>query len=255
MDSAYYKEYYIQERNHWWFKARMEILKSQVLKFKQKTNIDQLNILNVGVATGATSKMLEDFGHVVSVEYDSECCAFLRDELKMEVIEASLTELPFEAEAFDLICAFDVIEHIEDDMTALSEIRRVMKPYGFYAISVPAFQFLWGAHDVINHHFRRYTRAELNSKIRGSEMNPSVSTYFNFWLFLPIAIVRVLQNLFSKPDDDVKSDFEKYEGASFADSILYRIFKTEKALLKMGVTFPFGVSILSLGQKNKPNNS
>jgi SAM-dependent methyltransferase len=126
MDTAYYREYFELERNHWWFKARLEILEKlvgrAVRRLPAKTT---LRILNAGVATGATTRMLEKFGNVTSLEYDRDCCHFLRETLKIDVVQGSLTELPFPPSTFDLVCAFDVIEHIQNDQLALREIHRV----------------------------------------------------------------------------------------------------------------------------------
>jgi len=126
MEAHYYKEYYKLEKEHWWFRARLDILRSLISsKIYQG---EPLKILNAGVATGATSKMLETFGNVTSLEYDENCCDFLRNELGMEVIQGSLTDLPFDDSSFDLVCAFDVIEHINEDTKAVEEIRRMLKP-------------------------------------------------------------------------------------------------------------------------------
>ena len=78
--------------------------------------------------------MLKKFGTVISSEFDAETCTFLRQVLKMEVIEASVTELPFPDNEFDLVCAFDVIEHVENDEQAMEEMKRVCKKGG-YAVS------------------------------------------------------------------------------------------------------------------------
>lgn len=253
MDKNYYNDYFHLERNHWWFRARLEILEA-ILKNHLIHNTDKpLRILNAGVATGATTTMLEKYGTVTSLEYDHDCCEFLRNHLQMEVTEASLTDLPFEDQSFDLVCAFDVIEHIEDDGSALREIRRVLKYDGSYFLTVPAFSFLWSEHDEINHHFRRYTRKMLTERIVAAGLSSDYASYFNFWLFPPIAAVRMLQRLTGKKDKTEKpeSDFKRMKGLGFMDGILYRIFKSEMGLLlKNGVPLPWGISVVAHGGKS-----
>jgi SAM-dependent methyltransferase len=210
-----------------------------------------MRILNVGAATGATSEMLSKFGEVTSLEYDEFCCKFLKEKTGIEAINASLTDLPFEDDSYDIICAFDVIEHIEDDIKAIEEIHRVLKPNGKYLLTVPAFQSLWSNHDLINHHYRRYRKNQFNKLIVNNKLKINYSTYFNFWLFIPISIVRFILNNIprKKNSDSTGSDNEIMQSSKIVNGILYRIFYSEKFLLKLNIKFPFGVSILTIGSK------
>lgn len=253
MDKNYFKDYYILERNHWWFKARLEILEELVSKFFEKTKTEPPKILNAGVATGATSFMLEKFGKVTSLEYDQACCEFLRETVNLEVTQGSLTALPYNDHSFDMVCAFDVIEHIEDDVTAVSEIKRVLKPNGKIFLTVPAYMFLWSEHDVINHHFRRYTSANFSSLIQKADLNIAYKSYFNFLLFLPIAAARTASNFlqkFKKKGNKKISDFQKFKTEGLVDKLFYKIFKSEKGLIKRKFRLPFGVSLLLVADKS-----
>ncbi|MDG1756451.1 MAG: class I SAM-dependent methyltransferase [Bacteroidia bacterium] len=248
MDQKFYQEYYKLEREGWWFKARLSILENYCQAII--TNPD-MKILNVGAATGATSEMLSKYGKVTSLEYDEFCCKFLKEKTGIEAINASLTELPFENNSYDMICAFDVIEHIENDNKAVEEIYRVLKPKGKYFITVPAFQSLWSNHDVVNHHFRRYKKKQLNKLIESTNLKIDHSTYFNFWLFIPISITRfILNNIPRKKDSNLSgSDNEILQSSNIINRILYRIFHSEKFLLRINIKFPFGISILTIGYK------
>jgi len=250
MDRQFYIEYYDLERNHWWFKARLQILESTFKKHigdKRK-----LKILNVGVATGATTEMLQKFGDVTSLEYDKECCAFLKEKTGIDAVNASLTDLPFTSDEFDVVCAYDVIEHIEADELAIKEIYRVLKSKGQYVITVPAYQFLWSNHDVVNHHYRRYTKAALVNKVSSATFTAEYTTYFNTLLFPPIALVRFLLNLLpkGKTNKTSGSDNEVLSSSGLLNKILYQIFKSEDKILSKKVSLPFGVSILSIGRKS-----
>ncbi len=254
MNKQYYKEYYHLERKHWWFRARLEILENlverQVLPAGRASG--KPRILNAGVATGATTSMLEKHGQVTSLEYDRDCCEFLTEVVQMPVVNGSLTELPFADGSFDLVCAFDVIEHIEDDALAVREINRVLAPGGKVFLTVPAYQFLWSKHDEVNHHYRRYTAAGLDRVVRQADFTIQRTSYFNSLLFTPIALARSVANLLPEkkvPEGSSGSDFDAYQTGDFVNNIFYRLFRQERKLLGRNVRFPFGVSLLTIGQK------
>jgi 2-polyprenyl-3-methyl-5-hydroxy-6-metoxy-1,4-benzoquinol methylase len=237
MDKNFYAQYYHHERKHWWFVVRSLILQDRIKEFKQTS---PLKILNIGVATGRTSEILATFGAVDSVEYDVDCCNFLRENLKMEVINASITELPFDDEAYDLVCAFDVIEHVEDDSRAVAEMLRVCKRDGHVFVTVPAFMSLWSDHDIINHHFRRYKRAQLVQLFNNQPIGKiKRSFYFNSLLFPFIYVFRKLKP--QQQSKEIKSDLET-NSSSIANKFLYFLFNLERPFLKK-FSFPVGVSI------------
>jgi len=247
MKADYYKEYYKLEREHWWFKGRNHIIHSLL---KNQVSSVPLKILNVGVATGHTSEILSSLGEVVSVEPNEECCEFLKSKLNLKVINASATDLPFENNRFDLVCAFDVIEHIDDDSSAVNELKRVCKSNGRVFVTVPAFMFLWSMHDEVNQHFRRYNMKEL-AALFINEGQISFSSYFNFILFIPIALVRTLGKLFSFQHyrSGSGSDFSLFH-ANFLNSLFFRLFSLESFILKSKIKFPYGVSLLLCWKKN-----
>lgn len=257
MNKAYYTEYYTLERQHWWFRARLEILAAMVDKHQPTPAGKSLSILNAGIATGATTTMLETFGRVTSLEYDTACCAFVEEKLGLSVVNASLTELPFDDNTFDLICAFDVIEHIEDDLLALREIRRCLRPGGKVLLTVPAFEALWSEHDVVNHHFRRYRRDAFADLQQRAGLTVAYKSYFNSLLFVPIATVRGLSRLTGgrasarteAEQHAARSDFERFNTEGLGNKVLYRIFRREKRLLTGGWNLPCGVSILTVASK------
>lgn len=253
MEKSYYPQYYIYERNHWWFVVRAKILTKLLTKFIYKGS--KLKILNIGVATGATTEMLYPFGEVISVEYDKDCCEFLKGVLKTEVINGSITELPFEANSFDLVCAFDVIEHVEDHETAVKEMKRVCKQEGSIFVSVPTFMSLWSDHDVINQHIRRYRIGELRELFKSDDGKTIKSSYFNYFLFSPILIFRKIHNLIKgNKKTEAKSDFETTNMTGLVGKLisffLKAIFSLELLLISF-INFPVGVSAALIWRKNK----
>ena len=165
MDINYYKEYATLERQHWWFKVRGKIISRLISASIQNKENKPLTILNIGAATGKTSELLSKFGKVTSLEYDQDCCNYANEQFNLTIIHGSILDLPFKDEEFDLVCAFDVIEHVEDDLSGVHEMKRVCKRDGQIVLTVPAYLFLWSHHDIVNHHFRRYTLKSLKDLV------------------------------------------------------------------------------------------
>ncbi len=249
MDKQYYKDYYKLEREHWWFTARKEILEDLI---RRKINPTiPLKILNIGTATGAGTLMLQEFGNVTSIEYDEDCCKFLNEQLQIKTQVGSITELDFENNSFDLVCAFDVIEHVENDSLATAEMLRVCKKDGYVFATVPAFMLLWSEHDVVNHHCRRYKINQFRNLFKVADSNIVFKSYFNFFFFIPIASIRILLWPFQKnklKETTAKSDFSRFNADGIFNKICFRIFLLEKTLLKF-IKFPFGVSICLMIKK------
>ncbi len=210
----------------------------------------QISILNIGVATGHTSILLSQLGAVTSLEYDGDSVAFLREQHpELAVIQGSITSLPFAEDAYDLVCAFDVIEHVDDDQRAIEEMKRVCKQHGHLVVTVPAFMALWSSHDEVNMHKRRYT---MRSLMRLFEREHIIyRTYFNFWLFVPIAVFRILRRWLnilldktSVMEDEVGADFRAMGHSGLINNMLRRILGSEASMVRRRIRLPFGVSLL-----------
>jgi len=249
MDRAFYAEYSVLERKHWWFLVRANIIMDRVRILSEGRR--DLKILNVGSGPSYTSQLLEEFGEVKSIEYDQICADMVKDTLGIDIEQGSITELRFEDNQYDLVTAFDVVEHVEDDALAVSELHRVCKPGGHVLITIPAFMSLWSHHDVVNQHFKRYRKPEIRelfANLSGSEKHQS---YFNSILFIPIWTFRTLSNLFPKSwtRSGAGSDATVGETTSPVDALLKFVFGLERPLMRMGIKFPFGVSFLYLFKK------
>ncbi len=253
MNHEYYKEYYDLERNHWWFVAREKIISNYIRRLIQKEQLSDmnLNILNIGCGPGRSSEYLSQFGKVTSVEYDKFCCEFASQKTGLEIINGSITELPFTENSFDLVCAFDVIEHVENDQLAVTEMKRVVKKDGVVFITVPAYMSLWSHHDVINHHFRRYKLPEIKKLfLTVNDGKMIFSSYFNTFLFPPIYAFRKLSNLFKTGEKRAGSgsDFEAFK-PGLLNNILFAIMHFETKFINSNISLPFGVSILYTWKK------
>jgi SAM-dependent methyltransferase len=246
MEPRYYREYFRNEREHWWFRARERILIGQLRRVLDAQNPEtRRRVLNIGAATGRTSQWLANYGDVSSLEYDADCCELTRAALGLDIVLGSILSLPWPDQSFDIVCAFDVLEHIDDDKRAVAEMIRVARDGGLLFVTVPSQSFLWSEHDEINHHFRRYSLSELRSLFSGCDH--IFSCGFNSVLFLPIAIHRLsrraLKRLFFVEDRRPRSDFSRSR-FGFVDWLLEFLFRSESWWLDRGKGPPFGVSAM-----------
>jgi SAM-dependent methyltransferase len=244
MEKDFYPAYYALEGTHWWFVGRRRILLT-LLEAALAGRPRPLDILDFGCGTGAFLEHLGRFGTVSGVDGDPDAVRFCHERGRGEVQHVAAAEpLPFADESFDLVTTLDVIEHIEDDVNAFRELRRVMRPGGLLLVAVPAFMFLWGDQDEISHHFRRYTAPTLRRSLQAGGFEVAKTSYFNTWLFAPIAVMRVVRRALRAPDVS-RTDFDV--GPRSLNSALGALFGSEARLVARR-RLPFGVSLLALAR-------
>lgn len=189
------------DSQHWWYRARREIL-SDLIAREIKLPVDA-RILEIGCGTGHNIPMLERFGRVDAIEIDAAARAIASRRLGHAVSDAPLPDLPGVADRqYDLIAILDVLEHVEGDREALRSIARKLKPGGRILITVPAFPWMWSAHDVVNHHHRRYTKKTLKTVIGEAGLKLDFMSYFNSLLFPLAAAARLAGRITGKEDSD-----------------------------------------------------
>src|ERR1700694_4954563 len=158
MDRDYELQTHRAEDRHWWYRGRREVLERVIADIGLPASA---RILDAGCGSGRNMLEMARRGNVAGVELSSASAELARARESGEVIEGSVMELPFEDGSFDLATSLDVIEHLDDDLGSLRELRRVVAPGGSLLVTVPAYPWLWSHHDEINHHRRRYTRRSL----------------------------------------------------------------------------------------------
>ncbi len=174
------------EEKHWWFVGRRQVIARIIATLSLAT---RARIFDIGCGPGGNLAMLAGFGDVSACELDDRVRALAVGRGFRVVAGGELPqELPFGDEQFDLVTMLDVLEHTSDDLAALQRVRARIGPGGWVLITVPAFQWLWSAHDDGSRHFRRYTRARLMAVLTQAGFAEVRAGYFNFWLF-PLAII------------------------------------------------------------------
>jgi SAM-dependent methyltransferase len=202
MERVVYQQMAELDDRHWWYRARRRIIADLIRREAHLPSNAQ--ILEIGCGTGHNLAMLSGFGHVDGLELDDEARAISEKRLGRTIMSSPLPQLAGVADRhYDLVGAFDVIEHIEDDDAALASIATKLKPGARFMMTVPAHQWMWSAHDAVNHHKRRYSRRSLKALIEGSPMKLDKLGYFNSLLF-PLAVAeRAASRLRGKEDADV----------------------------------------------------
>lgn len=228
------------EERHWWFVARRRIVLGVLERHLGAQR--SLKILDAGCGGGATLQSLRRYGRARGMELSEEAVRYARERGR-EVVEGSIENMPFAAGEFDLALALDVVEHVPEDLRALEELCRTLRPGGSLLVTVPALEMLWSAHDVANGHYRRYTLCGLRRRVEESGFEIVTATYFNTLLFPAILAVRGLQRLRPK---EAASDVSEVPAP--LNSLLARIFALEAPLAGRGA-LPVGVSAMCLARK------
>ncbi|MFL6845394.1 MAG: class I SAM-dependent methyltransferase [Allosphingosinicella sp.] len=191
------------DSRHWWYRARREIL-ADLIGRRIRLPEDP-HILEIGCGTGHNLVMLKRFGRVDAIEIDAAARAIAGQRLGHEVMDSPLPALTgVEDGAYDLVALLDVLEHVEEDRTALESIARKLRPGGRILIAVPAHPWMWSAHDVVNHHKRRYTRRTLRATVEAAGLKVEMLSWFNSLLFPLAATARLAGRVRRKDDSDDK---------------------------------------------------
>ncbi len=242
MEKTFYREYFHFEEKHWWFRGREKIVTAVLRKYLLDTITPQ--ILDAGTGTGRMLQVLGQYGETTGLDKSKDAIGFCRERGIENVIEADAESIPFKSCSFDLLSAMDLLEHLDNDVAALKEFHRVLRKDGLLLLTVPAFMFLWSAHDVINHHRRRYTKKYLVNAVRTAGFKIEKASYFNSLLFPIVLLQRLVKRV--RKSEVVKSDLKEYP--PFVNAVLEKVFVLEKFLLRH-CDLPVGVSILCIARR------
>jgi SAM-dependent methyltransferase len=245
---------------HWWFRGRREVLAELLARGLDHGPVRQGSRRIVSVGSGppqSVTWLLRFVGSRGTVTgLDSDPSGALRTLMEsgrlghdipgLQFVLGAIESLPFKRMSCDVVAALDVLEHLDDDVTALRNAAELVAPGGLLLVTVPACPALWGNQDEISHHRRRYTAKSLKAAFRAAGLEPTFVSYFNTILFPAIAAIRLWRRLLGSVEN--RSDFELAQPGGFND-LLAGLFGFEARLLKWAA-LPFGVSLVAVwGQR------
>lgn len=245
MQQHTYSIMYQVEEAHWWFVGRRRIISSFVEQIIRDLDTERPQILDIGCGTGANLEMLAKFGEAEGVDVSAEALAFCRTRGLQGVRQGEAERLPYEDGSFDLVTGLDVVEHLDDDLAGLKEMRRVLRPGGRALIFVPAFMFLWGVQDDISNHRRRYTLGGLRQVVQQAGFEVERATYANITFFAPILLGRLLMRA-----TGFRPASENNLTVGSLNGVLGKIFGAETSFLRR-LNLPFGVSIICVARRRE----
>ena len=234
------------EDKHWWYVGRRRIIADFVRRICDKLRaegVTEPRILDIGCGTGGNLETLAGFGQAEGVDISSEALDFCRARGLNNVRQGAAETLPYETESFDLVTGLDVVEHLDDDVAGLREMRRVLRPGGRMLLFVPAFMFLWGVQDDVSHHRRRYNLSELKGKLQQAGLRVERASYANITFFGPILVGRLFMRATGlRPASENNINIGAFNG------LFGRLLGAESRWLNR-MSFPFGVSIICVARR------
>src|SRR5437868_2953851 len=191
-----YEDLYVKEQDYWWHVGKRAIVYSLLERYLPRGKArEERQALDLGCGAGLNLDHLAKYAEPVGTDFSEEALRFCLARGHKRLCKADAAELPFRDRQFDIITALDVIEHLDDDLTALVELRRTLRPGGLLIISVPAYPALWSYWDDILGHRRRYTVGAMRGVARAAGLVVRKASYSNALILAPSVAVRVLKTL------------------------------------------------------------
>jgi SAM-dependent methyltransferase len=232
------------EPGSFWFRSRNRLLCWALEHYFP----DAKNFLEIGCGTGFVLAYIRKALPWLTLGGGEVFSAGLRlaaDRLPgVDLFQMDARQIPFENE-FDVIGAFDVLEHIEDDELVLSQMYRAVRQGGGILLAVPQHSFLWSKIDEYSRHMRRYSLSELKAKVERAGFKTLRTTSF-VSLLLPLMLIARLKQRLTNNELDPAAEFKLSVPGNF---LLECIMNVERTMIRLGVAFPAGGSLLLVAKK------
>ena len=243
MQESYSTLYADLWRRHWWWRVRHELVMrtvEQLFGGKEKPS-PQRTIFDIGCAGGVSFDDLSQYGEVYGLEPDPtlvDACPQWRAYIELTGFGPEYAP----SRQYDLVLMLDVLEHLEDDVTALGSLQHLLKPRGRAILTVPALQSLWSVHDVMNRHYRRYDKRGLQRLLEANGFAVHNLQYFFIW---PLGLMYLRKLLLGTQQRPGKSYTVTVPSAP-VNRLFAGLSRTEQRLIQLGVRWPLGSSLLAV---------
>lgn len=245
MDHAAFEKIFHQEETYFWRVGRREIL-ANALRRNLGEPCGSLEILDVGCGTGENIRILGPYGRVTGLDISEDAFHFAQERGFIRLVRGSAAALPFPDASFDLVSSLDVMEHIPDDKAALGEVFRVLKPGGTFLITVPAHRWLWSRHDEYFHHVRRYSRADIRSKLLRTGF--LIAEWSHFVMpAVPFNFLRTVIDRIVPPSGGPPTSYD-IDFSPLMNAFFLFLLRFEKKCIRL-FPLPFGSSLFFVAQK------
>lgn len=240
MDPAYVALHAEEDARHWYFRGRLAVLRCALARVLPPP---PLRLLDIGCGTGNVLAALGAFGEAVGVESNDALLAVAQAaglNARKGALPDDLAVAPGWA---DVVLLLDVVEHLDDDLVGLRGTRPALRDGGWLIVTVPAFPWLWSAHDVMLGHRRRYTAAGLRRVVEAAGYRVEGLSYFNTLLFPGVVAIRLWKRLCGDDRHDLKRP------GPAVNALLERLFALERHLVPTPA-LPFGASLMLVARRS-----
>lgn len=240
------QRYYDLGRTYWWLSGKYRII-DDVVGRSFRPAAARPRVLDLGCGPGNLLDLLTTHGDIYGSDFSADALRFCAERGYRRLFRADFHRLPLASASFDLVTCIDVLEHLEDDRRAVAELARILRPAGLLVVSVPAFMALWGDHDRLYGHHRRYRTREVRERFEAAGLRVRKLSYFEPLFFAPLWLYRnwkkkaVKEGGLAERDDFVKV-------GKGLNAVLTEMIAAERFFLRYA-SFPFGVTILAVAEK------
>lgn len=241
-DPAHFAKLAEVEDQHFWFCARRRVI-AAILAPLVADLPEGYRVLEMGCGTGDVLRVLESVcarGRVVGADLYDEGLAVARQRVRCALVRTDMRRFAFD-EPFDVVCVFDVIEHLEDDAAALRDLHRTTQSGGLLIVTVPAYMALWSYFDEAAGHCRRYTPRDLHQRITDAGFEVCHLTPF----MCPLAPLMWLGRRVNRTHQP-RHDLRIVPGVN---ALLKAALALERPALRRGAVLPWGTSLLAVARR------
>src|SRR3989344_280903 len=235
MELQEYKKMDAIENEHWWFVAKRNMIGIILNKYAKEKN---LKILDLGCGTGAVMKFLDSKDYKVCGVDTNDAALDYCSEKRLEVKKGEAENINFDDNAFDIVLALDLLEHLDSPEKSIREINRILKKDGLLIATVPAHQFLWSYHDVSLHHKKRYDKENFKNLFQDNFKIETIS-WIHSSILLPAILIRLMNKMIGGKET---SDVAK--SGKTTNFIMGIVYFFELNIFKFFNYLPWGLSLL-----------